>query len=131
MRRSHIPTPYTRKKEHLVPFPSWARLGLGVIVGVLGYLVVGELHASEQVTGGIAALVVLLGSAGIVPPTAETLPALSPQARLALTAGVTVLAYVLEVVVTLDETVTAVLIAVLAFCASIGIVPPQAGQPVP
>ena len=111
-----------------VTFPSWARLGLGIIVGLLGYLVVGELNASENVTGFVAALTVFLASTGIVPPTAATLPPLSPQLRLFLTGLATFAAYAVEVFLSLSETVTAVLVGCLAFLASIGILPAQAGS---
>lgn len=107
-------------------FPRWARIGLGLLVALLGYLVAGELHVSEELRGAIAALTLLLASSGIVPPTPGDLPNLSPQLRFVLTALVTAGGYVVNTVGSVDPTVRGVIVAVLALVASIGIVPPQA-----
>lgn len=109
-----------------VVFPTWARFALGLLVALLGYLVGGELHVSEELRGAIAALTILLASAGIVPPGARDLPALSPQVRFLLTAVVTAGAYVVNTLGTVDPTLRGVIVAALALASSIGIVPPQA-----
>ena len=108
-------------------FPSWARLGLGIIVGIVSYLVVGNLQMSEETRGLVTMLILLLSSAGIVPPTVESLPALSPAVRFGLVLVVVVLGYLLTVTIDMSTTLREILIAVLAFLSSVGITPPQAG----
>jgi hypothetical protein len=108
-----------------VKFPDWARLVLSLVVAFLGYLVAGELPVSEELRGAISALTLFLASAGIVPPTLESLPKLSPQLRLVLTGLVSAGAYALSIV-NLDPTVRGVIVAALALAASRGILPPQA-----
>lgn len=111
-------------------FPTWARLALGLLVGLLGYLVAGELRVDEDLRAAITALTLLLASAGIVPPTIRDLPPLSPTTRFVLTAFVTALAYIVNVIDAsdLDPTARGLIVAALALAASLGIVPPQTGR---
>lgn len=110
----------------MIVFSPAVRLALGLIVGLLGYLVAGELHVDEELRGAIAALTALLASVGIVPPKPGDLPRLSPQVSFLLTAAATAGAYLVNTVGTIDPTVRGIVVAALALAASVGIVPPQA-----
>jgi hypothetical protein len=110
----------------VIVFKPAVRIGLGLLVGFLGYLVAGELHVDEQLRGAIAALVALLASVGIVPPKPGDLPSFSPSVRFMLTAVVTAAAYVVNVAVSIDPTWRGLVVAALAVAGSVGIVPPQA-----
>lgn len=112
----------------MIVFPAWARITLGLIVALLGYLVAGELHVDQELRGAIAALTALLASVGIVPPKPGELPTLSPQLGFLLTAVATAGAYVVNTVGDVDPTVRGLIVAALALAASVGIVPPMAAR---
>jgi hypothetical protein len=110
-----------------VVFPAWARLALGIVIGITTYVVAGEIiRIGDEERGLISSLLTLLAAAGFVPPSPGSIR-LSPSANLLLAIGAVVLSYLLNTVIEPDAAwVRGVLVAVLAFGASIGIVPPQA-----
>lgn len=110
----------------MIEFSPTARLLLGLIVAFLSFLVAGELHIDDELRGAIAALIMLLGSAGIVPPKPGDWPTLSPQFSFLLTAAATAGAYAVNTIGDIDPTVRGLIVAVLALGASVGIVPPAA-----
>jgi hypothetical protein len=110
----------------MIVFTPAVRLALGLLVALLGYLVAGELHVSEELRGGIAALTLLLASVGVVPPKPGDVPKLSPQVRFLLTALATAGAYVVNTLGDIDPTLRGLVVAALALGASVGIVPPTA-----
>lgn len=110
----------------MIVFSPRLRLALGLLVGLLGFLVAGELHVSEELRGAIAALAALLGSVGVVPPKPDDFPHPGPQLGFLLTAVATAGAYVVNTVGDIDPTVRGLVVAVLALGASVGIVPPLA-----
>jgi hypothetical protein len=110
----------------MIEFSPTARLLLGLLVAGLGYLVAGELHVSEELRGGIAALTALLASVGIIPPKPGEWPTLSPQLSFLLTGVATAGAYVVNTIGDIDPTVRGLVVAALALAASVGIVPPLA-----
>lgn len=108
-------------------FPNWARILLGLVVGVLGFLLSGgvDLHVSEELRGLLAAISGALAAAGFVPPKPGSV--LLPQAvRTALTVLVPLVLYAVNVLLNIDGTLRGVLAGVITFLASVLIVPPQA-----
>lgn len=111
-----------------VVFPAWARIALGCVVALVGYLVAGDaIHISEGMRGLISSLTLLLASAGIVPPKPSDIR-LSQTTSLFLTAVVIVAGYVLNTLVDLEPIIRGLIIAALALASSIGIVPPQGNR---
>lgn len=110
----------------MVTFPAPARLALGLVVALLGFIVGSQdLHISVELAGAIAALTGLLASAGVVPPKPGDLPPLAPWLRFTLTAAVVAGTYVVQTL-SIDLTLRGLIIAALNLAASVGIVPPQA-----
>lgn len=111
-----------------VQFPSWARLALGCVVALLGYLVAGDaIHISEEIRGVITSLTLLLASAGIVPPRPGDIK-LNSTVSLFLTVLVIVAGYLLNTVADLEPVVRGLIVAGVALASSLGIVPPQASR---
>lgn len=110
-------------------FPNWARIALGLLIGLLGYLISGEyLHVSEELRGALSSIVATLAAAGFVPPRPGSV--LLPQpVRLALTVLTPIVTYVLNTAPDFGATLRGILIAVITFLASILIVPPQVPHP--
>lgn len=108
-----------------VTFPAWARLALGAVIAVVGYLVAGDaIRIDEGMRALLSSLTLVLASAGIVPPKPEDIH-FSPTVSLVLSIVVVVGAYLLNVVPDIEPLWRGLIVAGLAFLASIGIVPPQ------
>jgi hypothetical protein len=110
-----------------VAFPNWARVLLSLIFGLAGYLVAGEV-VDQSLSALLAGLVLVLSSAGVVPPSPEIVKHITPQLGLVLTVVVTALAYIVNTpdIIEMSRTVQGLITAVLALFASLGITPPQA-----
>lgn len=111
-----------------VEFPTWARIFLGLVITVVTYIVSGDvIHIDEDTRALLTALVLIVSSAGIVPPSPESVN-LSPTVRLVLTVVVVVLGYVLTkfIIPADDPVLRGIISAALALFSSVGIVPPQA-----
>lgn len=110
-----------------VTFPRWARLALGILVGITGYVIAGNIISiGDEERALLSSLILVFSSAGIVPPRPEDIR-LTPTARLALAIGVVALGYLLNTVIEPDlNWLRGLLVAVLAFASSVGLTPPQA-----
>lgn len=107
-------------------FPAWARIALGFLVAFVTFLINGDsFHIEPDARALISSLIMIVATAGIVPPTPDTIK-ISPTVSLLLTVAVVVGNYVLVAVVDLDLLLQGILTALLALAASIGITPPQA-----
>lgn len=108
-------------------FSKTARLVLGLIIGLIGFLVAGELHASKELVGAASALTALFAGQGIVPPTAADLPALSPTLRFVLTTAATAASFVVVYVHGIGNVTQGLIVGVIALAASVGILPVHGG----
>ena len=110
-----------------VVFPAWTRLALGVLVGITGYIIAGDIiRIGDEERALLSSMILVFSSAGIVPPRPEDIR-LTPTVRLALAIGVVALGYLLNTVIEPDlNWLRGVLVAVLAFASSVGLTPPQA-----
>jgi hypothetical protein len=114
-----------------VNFPAWARLGLGVVTGLLAAFLSGgidlgglDFPIDEPTRAMLTAVVGALAAAGFVPPRPGEVP-LSPQVRLVLTVATPVVTYLLVRYVD-QATLRAILVGAVTFLAHIFIIPPQA-----
>lgn len=111
--------------EPTATFPQAARIGLGILIALVTYFVAGDyVHIGESERTVISSVVVLLGSVGIVPPRPGEIR-MSVAVATVLTVVAILLNYIIVDVVDLDAVLRGILAAVLAFAASVGIVPPQ------
>lgn len=114
--------------EPTATFPQIARFVLAALIAIVTYFVAGDfIHIGESERAVISSVTVLLASVGIVPLKPEDIK-MSATVAVVLTVVAILLNYVVVAVVDLEPVVRGVLAAVLAFAASIGIVPPQVAR---
>src|SRR5687768_6761704 len=106
-------------------FPNWARLALGLLVGLASVFVTSDfIRIGENERLLISSVVIVLGSAGIVPPSPSSFR-MSPAVSIALSLLALLLNYLIVAVFVDDLTVQGILAGLVAFAATVGIVPPQ------
>jgi hypothetical protein len=104
-------------------FPDWARVLIGIVLAVLSYLASSQTF-DEEIRGALAAGLVAISAAGVIPPLPQTLRMSKPVA-ITLTVIVAVAGYVLNVSVSIDPDLRGIILAALTVLATVGIRPPQ------
>lgn len=117
------PTP-----EPTATFPQVARFLLAALIAVATYFIAGDyIHIGESERTVISSVTILLASVSIVPLKPEDIK-MSATVAVVLTVVAILLNYVIVSVADLDPVLRGILAAVLAFAASVGIVPPQVAR---